>query len=224
MAERPAAATDADIHVGAVSTTTHGRYLVVAPRTAGPAPMMVGFHGYAENADLQLQRLREIPGSERWLLVSIQALHRFYHRQKDVVASWMTRQDRELAIDDNVSYVENTLHAVRGRWPTTERTLFLGFSQGVAMAFRAAVRSRGEAGVVAVAGDVPPEIDDAALARLARVVILRGTADELYSAEQFAKDRERLQQVGVAVQSLGFTGAHEWTPETSAMIASVLDH
>ena len=38
--------------------------------------MLVGFHGYAEDAEAQLERLRAIPESTRWLSVSIQALHR----------------------------------------------------------------------------------------------------------------------------------------------------
>ena len=48
-----------------------------------------------EDAAAHLARLRSIPGSDRWIIVSIQGLHRFYRgRSSDVVASWMTRQDR----------------------------------------------------------------------------------------------------------------------------------
>jgi poly(3-hydroxybutyrate) depolymerase len=88
-----------------VATTIHGRYLVIPPAISGPAPLFVGFHGYAENAEVQLERLRAIPESARWICLSIQALHRFYERRTDrVVASWMTRQDRDLAIADNLAY------------------------------------------------------------------------------------------------------------------------
>src|SRR5207237_4775656 len=59
----------------AIAATTHGRYLVVLPPHGGPAPMMVGFHGYAEGAEAQLERMRTIPGADRWLLVAIQGLH-----------------------------------------------------------------------------------------------------------------------------------------------------
>ena len=40
--------------------------------------VLVGFHGYTENADIQMERLAALPGSERWTLVSVQGLHRFY--------------------------------------------------------------------------------------------------------------------------------------------------
>src|SRR5438128_1433642 len=92
---------------------THGRYLVVPPQSSGPVPVLVGFHGYGETAGTQLDRLRAIPGSEEWLVVSIQGLHRYYQRRtNEVVASWMTRQDRELAIADNVAYVTSVVEAV----------------------------------------------------------------------------------------------------------------
>jgi poly(3-hydroxybutyrate) depolymerase len=64
-----------------IATQTHGRYLVVPPVSPGPAPVLLGFHGYAEAAETQLERLRAIKGAERWLLVSIQGMHRFYQRR-----------------------------------------------------------------------------------------------------------------------------------------------
>ena len=94
-----------------IATTTHGRYLV-APSTAS-APLLVAFHGYAELAEAALDRLRAIPGADRWTLLSIQGLNRFYQRRtNDVIAGWMTRQDRELAIADNLAFVSSVLDAV----------------------------------------------------------------------------------------------------------------
>ena len=59
---------------------------------------------------------RGFRGADRWRLVSIQGLHRFYQRRADeVVASWMTRQDRELAIADNLAYVAAVIDAGRRR-------------------------------------------------------------------------------------------------------------
>src|SRR5205085_8390470 len=82
--------------VRTVAATTHGRYLVMEPegRAAG---VVVGFHGYGENAEIHLDALRAIPGAGRWLLVAVQALHPFYTRDERIVAGWMTRRDRELA-------------------------------------------------------------------------------------------------------------------------------
>ena len=48
-----------------VAATVHGRYLAIPPASSGPAPLLVGFHGYAEDAETQLERLRAIPESTR---------------------------------------------------------------------------------------------------------------------------------------------------------------
>src|SRR5215467_14311096 len=96
-----------------IDTRSHGRYLVRVPAVPAPWPLLVGFHGYAENAQDHLDAIASIPGTDAWLLVSIQALHTFYTRKEKVVASWMTREDRELAIADNIEYVGRVLSRVR---------------------------------------------------------------------------------------------------------------
>src|SRR5687768_16566470 len=121
-----------------IATRIHGRYLVRTPRVDGPWPRLIGFHGYRENAARHMEALESIPGTEGWLLVAVQGLHRFYARSGDVVASWMTSEDRELAIADNIYYIRNVADAVHAEFPTGETLAFACFSQGTAMAFRAA--------------------------------------------------------------------------------------
>ena len=121
-----------------IEARVHGRYLVAGPKGA-QAALLVSFHGYAESADLDFARLQQIPGADQWVIVAVQGLHRFYRgRSNDVVASWMTKQNRELAISDNVSYTTNVIESVSQEWSTGTLVLS-GFSQGVAMAFRCAV-------------------------------------------------------------------------------------
>src|SRR5215471_579531 len=95
----------------AIETPTHGRVLV---RDAADAVgTLVGFHGYGQVAEILLADLERIPTIDRWQLVSVQALHRFYAKDSQAIrASWMTRQDREAAIADNVEYVNRALDAV----------------------------------------------------------------------------------------------------------------
>jgi predicted esterase len=207
-----------------VVTRTHGRYLVAPPVSSDPAPILVGFHGYGESADIHLSRLRAIESSERWLIVSIQGLHRFYQRRTEqVVASWMTRQDRELAIDDNIAYVSSVVGAVSAAWPTRLSIVFAGFSQGVAMAFRSAVNSSADrVAVIGVGGDVPPEIEPSALARVSSALICRGSSEEWYSAEKLAQDACRLRESGVAVTALELLGGHEWTADVSRAASGFL--
>jgi len=195
----------------AIEAPTHGRYLAVLRDS--PA-LLVGFHGYGESADDQMERLQRCPGSEDWSLVSIQGLNRFYQRRaRRVVACWMTSQNRELAIADNAAYVSAVLARVRAE-RAVRLVVCAGFSQGVAMAFRAATRLAGRVArhVVAVGGDVPPELRVRDLARLSSVLVCRGRDDELYRPATFARDLRRLRGAGVPTARALVAGPHEWSP------------
>ncbi|MEO6213544.1 MAG: phospholipase [Vicinamibacterales bacterium] len=196
-----------------VPARTHGRVLV--REATLPAALLVGFHGYLENAEIQMERLTVIPGAHQWTLVSPQALNRFYRgRTEDVVAGWMTRQDREAAIDDNIDYVNRVLEAVGA---PGVRIVFAGFSQGVAMAFRAAVRGTREgAGVIAVGGDVPPELLADASTTFPRVLLGRGDRDGWYTTARHDADLAALEARGANAERLVYDGGHEWTTDVSA--------
>jgi predicted esterase len=214
---------EASVHT--IAATTHGRYLVRPPVDGAGRVAVVGFHGYGQGAHDLLRELERLPGAERCLLVSVQGLHCFYARGEDtIVASWMTRQDRDLAIADNVAYVEAVVAAVRAAHPF-ERLVFLGFSQGTAMASRAAAQAGATChGLILLGGDIAPEVR-AAGARLPRTVIGRGSCDRYYPAERFEEDREWLDERGALGAAVEYTGGHEFTDTfraaAGALIASL---
>lgn len=211
------------VEVNQIAALIHGRYLV-DPAGGRGAPLLVGCHGYGENADKHLERLRRIPGAANWLLCAVGGLHRFYNtRTGDVLASWMTSQDRKQAIDDNVRYVSAVVAEVRRRYETSDRLVFAGFSQGVAMAYRAAARSGFVCdGLLALAGDVPPDVAAARQGSLPPVLLGRGTEDEWYSEEKMAADLETLDEMGVEVETCVFEGGHDWTTEFYSAAGSFL--
>jgi predicted esterase len=124
----------------------------------------------------------------------------------------MTRQDRDLAIADNLAYVAAVVDEV-ARGPASRPCLvFSGFSQGVAMAFRAAAAStRPVAGVIAAGGDVPPEIEPSSLERIGAALVCRGERDQFYTPAMYQNDLERLRAARVSVEPLAFDGGHEWS-------------
>ena len=204
-----------------VSTETHGRYLVDIPEPSRGT--LVGFHGYQENAATTFDVLRQIAAGRSLGVVSVQGLHRFYSKANAVIASWMTKEDRELAIADNVAYVAKVLAAVADEYGITRPLIYAGFSQGVAMAYRAATLAQRPCdGVIALAGDVPPDVAPLA-SSLPRVLLGRGTEDKWYTDAMAAKDLDALRQAGVNVTAQVFDGGHEWTPEFSARAGAFVD-
>jgi predicted esterase len=209
------------LKIRTIATGTHGRYLEEIPEHSRAT--LVGFHGYQENAAIQFEVLRQIAGSRSAGLVSVQGLHRFYSRSNDVVASWMTKEDRDQAIADNLAYVAKVMEAVTSDSGLTRPLIYVGFSQGVAMAYRAAALSQRPCdGVIALAGDLPPDVAPLA-ASLPRVLLGRGSEDKWYTGEMSAKDLDTLRAAGVAVTEHVFDGGHAWAPDFIARASQFVD-
>ena len=206
-----------------IEAPAHGRVLV--REVDSPRGLLVGFHGYAETAETQLERLAAVPGTDAWTLVAAQGLNRFYRsRTQDVVAGWMTRQDRDDAIRDNVAYVDNVIEATR---TGSEPIVVAGFSQGVAMAFRAAVLGRaGVNGVIAVGGDIPPELlaGSASASPFPRVLLIRGATDDWYTAKKLDADMSALRARGEEPEAFTHDGGHEWTADVAMAAGDFLAH
>jgi predicted esterase len=208
-----------------IPITIHGRYSVRLA-SSDPAGLLVGCHGYAQSAESFASDLEAIPGVERWLLVSVQGLHRFYTRGGAVVASWMTSQDRELMIADNTAYLRRVVAQVRaeqaGVLGRSTPLVFLGFSQGVAMAFRAAADHPDDcAGIVALGADVPPDVR-AATASLPPVLLGRGSTEEWYTEERMRSDVAWLRGIGTDLALCEYAGGHEWTDAFRSAAAAFL--
>ena len=202
-----------------VEARVHGRYLVHTPATAGPWPALFSFHGYGEDASTNMAVLQRLPAASDWLLVAVQALHPFYTKNERIVASWMTRQDRELAITDNVRYVAGVVESVSREFGITKAPIvFAGFSQGAAMAYRAAA-SVPAAGVIVLAGDVPPDVTQP----LPDVLIGRGTTDNWYTDEKMTADVARLKRLARGVETCVFEGGHEWTDAFTTAVGAFLE-
>lgn len=210
-----------------VPATVHGRVLIEPDGGAAlSSRALVGFHGYAQTAADMMADLNRIPGADGWTRVSIQALNRFYIRgEEKVVSSWMTREDRDQAIADNIAYVDEALASVarstQHEAPSTQHIalstlVFIGFSQGVAMAYRAALLgARPAAGIIALAGDIPPELKSAEPTRQPwpKVLIGVGRLEQWYSREKVDADLAFLSDRGIEHSIVRFGGGHEWVEE-----------
>ena len=195
--------------VRTIATTIHGRYLL---ERAGESParlLLVGFHGYAQNAQAVLEPMRAFAPAGT-ALVAVQALHRFYSRsQQQVVASWMTREDRELMLADNLEYIGRVIAEARTEACAAGATMIVaGFSQGAAMAWRAAAAHPSL--VISLGGDIPPEIEPAALGRIPAALVGHPSRDEWYTREKHDADLARLRAAGCRAESCAFEGDHEW--------------
>jgi predicted esterase len=216
------------MRVHTIAAQVHGRFVVERPESGAALPILVGFHGYAERAEDMLEVLRRVRAERPWLLVSVQALNRFYTRAQAVVANWMTREDRELAIADNVQYVASAVATVRREYDTAGPVVYVGFSQGVAMAYRATAFAHDHHdvpradGAILLAGDIPPDVVPR-VRELPPLLIGRGTQDEWYTEAKANADLQHLAQAARPPRLHVFEGGHVWDDSFVAAAGEFLD-
>ncbi|HXT20831.1 MAG TPA: hypothetical protein VN923_08785 [Thermoanaerobaculia bacterium] len=204
------------IEVLQVPTQVHGRVLLEAPPEA--SALLVGFHGYAQLGEDALAYLRPLAEGRPWAIAAPQALHPFYRpKDQSVVAGWMTRLDREIALEDNVAYTTRAVGELLQRVPTAKKLAIVGFSQGVAMAYRTAARCGQKVdAMVALAGDVPPELrsvgPEGGWGSRPAVLVGRGDGEQWYTEEKLADDLAALAALGIEAEVCRFAGGHEWAP------------
>ena len=205
--------------------TFHGRFLVdVPPAPASPSCWLVGFHGYAQSAQIFMPLLTRATRSDAWLTAAVQAPHPFYTRgDRSIVANWMTREDRELAIPDNIGFVDSVLDQLHAEFGAPRAIAFLGFSQGAAMAYRAALcGKRRAAAVFSVCGDVPPDVRELPANRWPLVRMITGTADEWYPPTRMADEAAIVRAIGATVETSSFEGGHEFSDAAVQALGALL--
>jgi len=190
-------------------------------------------HGYGQLAAKFLEPFAPLAAPWR-RIVAPEGLSRFYldrsrvgvNTQAGVGATWMTREDREHEIVDQIAYLDALLdHLLPAASSSHVRLCVLGFSQGVATATRWLVRGgrvRADE-VVLWAGSVPADVDPSNLAgRLAGapVVFAVGTRDELASWAAADVEVARFNAAGIQARLVTFNGGHRLDTPTLTDIAS----
>ncbi len=204
------------IHEFMIPTEIHGHVLCDG-EPGSYDYLIVGFHGYTENAELQLQRLQELH-IDNALLLSIQGLHCFYRHDR-IAASWMTSQNRERCIADNIHYVNKSIEQLAPQY-SWNKLVFMGFSQGAAMAYRAALKGMHQCDVLCInGGDIPPDTYELCPS-LPPSCVLRGSDDQSYNQEKLNADKIYLQHEHTQIHE--FAGGHEWNAQVTQLFSEFI--
>ena len=149
------------------------------------------------------------------LLVAPEGLSRAYFEEagaRRVGASWMTKEDREVEIEDYLRYLDLLADRVLSGAARDARVEVHGFSQGTATACRWLGLGRLKASrLVLWAGGVPPDLPldrfRAALRDTAFVVVV-GTRDRYVSEADVERETARLATAGILPGIRRFEGGH----------------
>jgi predicted esterase len=189
------------------------RYLTIG-EIEGATELWFVLHGYSMLAASFLKWFEPAIRPGR-VLVAPEGLSRAYFEEKGVRrigASWMTREDREVEIEDYVRYLDTLDEQLRFGLGGRPRIEVHGFSQGTATACRWVAFGRVEVErLVLWAGGVPPDLPldryGPALTR-AGLTIAIGSRDKYIPPEEVDREQARLAAAGLLPTVHRFDGGH----------------
>jgi predicted esterase len=171
-------------------------------------------HGYSMLASVFLKWFEPAARPGR-LLVAPEALSRAYFEEgggRRVGASWMTKEDREVEIEDYVRYLGLLADQVLTAVPGSPRVQIHAFSQGTATACRwvSFGRIRTER-LVLWSGGVPPDLPldryGGVLTRSGLTLAI-GTRDKYITTADIDREQARLAAAGLTPPVHRFEGGH----------------
>jgi predicted esterase len=170
-------------------------------------------HGYGMSAISMLKSVG-VANKKDLLWVAPEALSRFYWNgfSGPVVASWMTKDDRENEIRNYVNY----LNALNDKINTNQKPInILGFSQGVATACRWLAHSPLTCNkIVLWAGEPPPDIDYHQIKhKFKKMFVVYGNQDPFIQSTQIDKMNVVFEQAKIDFNRITFEGKHELNNE-----------
>ena len=145
--------------------------------------LLVVLHGYGQLAEFFIRKFKDI--SDDFLVVAPEGMHRFYLNGTSgrVGASWMTKEDRESDITDNLNWLTQ-LFTELTKQKTFEKTILLGFSQGGATAARWFYSQKVQFDQLILWASVfPPDLEKPQINSNSNNYFVIGTEDEYYNAE-----------------------------------------
>ena len=104
------------------------------PNTA--KTILIVLHGYGQLADFFIRKFNML-NEDDYFVVAPEGLHRFYLKGASgrVGASWMTKEERQIDIDDYINYLNKLWVSIDAKY-SFDTKILLGFSQGGATASR----------------------------------------------------------------------------------------
>jgi predicted esterase len=209
------------------------RYALMGSFDADLKEVWIVCHGHGQLAARFLSRFVPLERADR-LFIAPEALSRFYltntpngvHRPDSPIgATWMTREDREAEIEDQITYLDLVYDEIFRRVERDRVRLWvLGFSQGVSTVIRWLTRGKVSADrVVLWAGMIPPELEPGparALCARAPVIMVVGSTDEFATPKVVAAQEAKLRELGVEFDSIRFEGGHDLSDSALLELAS----
>ena len=184
------------------------RYEIQAPQTSvTEKKMIIALHGYGQLAKYFIRKFEAL--SSEYLIVCPEGPHRFYLKGSSgrVGASWMTKEAREMDMEDNVHWLNVLIDELKQRHKPASITL-LGFSQGAATAARWYQQNPKQFDrLILWAAVFPPDIERGNFTSNQSMHFVLGNQDEYYQGSDAEVLKNSYVNLGFKVHA--YEGTHD---------------
>ncbi len=193
--------------IGRIVVRKTARYFMYGNADQQYTEIIFVLHGYGMQAGEFLKKFEALQQPGR-LIIAPEGLSRFYRKafSGDVVASWMTKEDRLNDIDDYIHYLDDLFFKMSVN-PSAKKVV-LGFSQGVTTASRWLMNGNSLVDdFVLWCGEFAPDIPKFPAHR-PRIWHVSAQKDEFIPIDRFKKQQEYLTSSGFEVKEYSFDDGH----------------
>ena len=202
-----------------LSFAFRARYFKLEPTNGIPRQVWFVLHGYGQLAQYFIKNFQSF--ADRGItVIAPEALSRFYLEDVQsrarsgnnrVGATWMTRENRLVDIDNYIRFLDN-VYAKETVDPAIPVTV-LGFSQGAATASRWVIDGKINFDrLVLWAGIFPPDTNfetGKEILQKKKVILAYGTKDPFLNDDRFAEMKTLSQKLNITPETITFDGSHE---------------
>jgi len=169
--------------------------------------LLIALHGFGQLSKFFIKKFEFLP--DNYLILAPEGMHRFYLQGNSgrVGASWMTKEARELDIEENTIALKKLLKTIKTN-KQFSKIILLGFSQGGATAARWYFSDAEQFDhLILWASVFPPDIEKPALEINSKNYFVLGNQDEYYSEAQQLSEIDTYKEIGF--NTIYFEGKHD---------------
>jgi len=180
--------------------------------------LLIALHGFGQLSKFFIKKFEFLP--DNYLILAPEGMHRFYLQGNSgrVGASWMTKEARELDIEENTIALKKLLKTIKTN-KQFSKIILLGFSQGGATAARWYFSDAEQFDhLILWASVFPPDIEKPALEINSKNYFVLGNQDEYYSENQQLSEIYTYKEIGF--NTIYFEGKHDIQQATLSELLS----
>ena len=212
----------------AISFNFKARYYKLGNISANTKAIWFVLHGYGHLAQYFLKKFNSLV-DHNICVIAPEGLSRFYLEQLEeggrknnrVGATWMTRENREMDIENYLTFLNEVYKAEAGSSNNIPVTV-LGFSQGSATATRWVLDGKIHFNrLILWSGIFPPDMNFESGSKILKekeTLLVYGTKDPFLNDSRFAEMKMLTDKLNVNVKELTFDGGHDVDVATLARL------